>query len=103
MRPIRHGEYPRRVGGGRAPETPHSRRRQTLSPRPGRRPPPPPPSYTVRVAHRLRQSAEWAERGGIVPRVGSDEGGERAGLGASGAGGRWRGCSLRSALRRRRP
>ena len=65
MRPIRHGEYPRRVGGGRAPETPHSRRRQTLSPRPGRRPPPPPPSYTVPVAHLAlpRQSAEWAERG----------------------------------------
>ena len=38
--------------------------------------------------------------GGIVPRVGSDEG-ERAGLGASGAGG-GEGGSLRSALRRRR-
>jgi hypothetical protein len=30
-----------------------------------------------------RQSAEWAERGGIVPRVGSDEGGGRAGLGVA--------------------
>ena len=42
--------------GGRAPETPYRRRRQTLSPRPGRRPPPPPPSYTVPVAHRLATS-----------------------------------------------
>ena len=55
-------DSPRRIpspsrGGGRVPPgTPHRRRRQTLSPRPGRRPPPPPPSYTVPVAHRLATS-----------------------------------------------
>jgi hypothetical protein len=101
-------DSPRRIpspsrGGGRVPPgTPHRRRRQTLSPRPGR-------GRRRRRRHRTRyqppialphQSAEWAERGGIVPRVGSDEG-EGARLGSSGAGG-GEGSSLRSALRRRR-
>ena len=75
------------------------------------------PSPLVRVGDRRRRrhhtryqspispchvnlQSERSGGGGIVPRVGSDEG-ERAGLGASGAGG-GEGGSLRSALRRRR-